>query len=156
MLPSSGAVEFNASCERILASLKVPGSPVPLTASRAYAASLSGIIAKLAKGRSAGERQLAQAKVPAAQAKAARTLAGDYQQAATRVAKLQPGPVGAAANTAMVTALRQLAAGHGALASAAGSHNKRAYAAAQAQIAHAQAELNAAFAQLRHDGYTIG
>ena len=156
MLPSSGALAFNASCERILSSLKVPGSPLPLTASPAYASGLSGTITKLARARAAGERQLTQAKAPARQAAAASTLAGDYQQAANSAAKLQPGPVGAAANTAIVTALRHLAAGYQALSGAAGHHNKRAYAAAQTQIGQAEAGLQAAFAQLRQDGYAIG
>jgi hypothetical protein len=156
MLPSAGADAFNAACEHILSSLKIPGTQLPLTASPGYAAALSAAIAKLGRARVSAGGQLANAKGPSGQAAAAHALSGAYQHAAGAVTKLQPGPVGVSANAAIAEALRKLAAGYGALSAAAAHDNSRAYKAARAQIARAESDLKASFGQLRQDGYTLG
>ena len=96
------------------------------------------------------------AKHQAAQAAAANQLALAHNVAATAVAKLTPGPIGADANAAIAAALRKLAAAYTALASAAKHNNTRGYDAARTAIGQGESALSAAFAQLRQDGYTIG
>jgi hypothetical protein len=72
------------------------------------------------------------------------------------VTKLHPGATGASANAAVASALRKLAAAYQALSAAAAHGNKPAYKRAQQQIAGGESSLRAAFAQLGHDGYTLG
>jgi len=140
----------------VLKTLRSAAPALPLGANPAYASALGKIISKLNGTRSSAGHQLAGAKSQKAQAAAAKTLAAAYQQAATAAAKLQPGPVGADGNQAIVKALRQLASGYVALNTAAAHNNKKAYATAGAAIGKAQTALNAGFAQLQKAGYTIG
>jgi protein kinase-like protein len=156
MLPSSGSDAFNAACEHILSSLKIPGAQLPLTASPAYAAGLSAVVTNLDRVRASTGRQLANAQRPSGQAAAARSLAAAYQQAAASVQKLQPGPAGVSANAAIADSLQKQAAGYRALAAAATHNSARAYGTARRQIANADSALRASIAQLRDDGYTLG
>ena len=156
VLPGSAAVAFNSTCEGMLKTLKSAVPVLPLGANPAFASALGRVVAKLNTARSRAGRQLASAKNPKAQAAAARSLAGAYQQAASGVAHLQPGPIGAEGSAAIVSALRELGAGYRRLSSAAAHNNKRAYAAARAQIAQAQTALTAGFGKLQQAGYSIG
>jgi hypothetical protein len=156
VLPSSGATAFNSTCESVLKTLQSSVPALPLGANPTFAAALGAVVGKLNSAGSSAGRQLASAKNQKAQAAAAKTLAAAYGQAADRAAKLQPGPIGAAGSAAIVSALRQLAAGYQQLNSAAAHNSKRAYAAAGSAISKAQAALSAGFGQLQQAGYTIG
>jgi hypothetical protein len=156
VLPAAGATTFNTTCEGILKTLRSEAPVLPLGANPAFASALGAIVSKLNGTRTGAGRQLASAKSQKAQAAAAKTLAGAYQQAATAAAKLRPGPVGAAASASIVAALRQLATGYQALSTASAHNNKKAYATAGAAVAKAQTALSAGFRQLQQAGYTIG
>jgi hypothetical protein len=155
VVPQVGGTAFSAACERIIASLKMSGSVLPLGANPAYAKSLGAIIAKVDNARTAGGRQLSQAKKERDQATAASGLAQAYEQAAAATAKLNTGPVGAGANPKIVTALRSLGSGYRSLSAAARANKKGRYAAAQKSIASADAALARSLAALRRYGYTI-
>ena len=156
VLPAAGATAFNSTCEGVLKTLQSSAPVLPLGANPTFASALGKLVSKLNGTRSSAGRQLAGAKSQKAQAAAAKTLAGAYQQAATDAAKLRPGPVGTAGSQAIVAALRRLATGYQALSTAAGHNDKKAYAAAGAAIGKGQTALNAGFGQLRQAGYTIG
>jgi hypothetical protein len=156
VLPASGATAFNGTCEGVLRTLHSAAPALTLGANPAFASQLGTVVARLNGTRSTVGRRLAGAKSQKAQAAAAKTLAGAYQQAATAANKLQPGPVGTQGSRAIVAALRQLAAGYQALGTAAAHNNKKAYAGAGTAIGKAQTALSAGFAQLQQAGYRIG
>jgi serine/threonine protein kinase len=156
VLPSSGATAFNSTCEGMLKTLQTSAAPLPLGANPAYASALGAVIAKLNSARNRAGRQLSSAKTPKAQATAGKALATAYGQAGAGVSKLSPGPIGAQGNAAIEAAMRQLAAGYGALSTAAAHNDKRGYTAAGSAISKAQARLTAGFGQLQQAGYTIG
>ena len=156
MLPAASATAFNSTCEGVLRTLESAAPVLPLGANPTFASALGKIVGKLNGARGTAGHQLASATSQKAQASAAKTLAGAYQQAASAAAKLQPGPIGVQGSQAIVAALRQLATGYQALSTAAAHNNKKAYAAAGAAIGKAQSALNAGFGQLQQAGYTIG
>ena len=154
--PTANATEFAAACERVVASLRLKSAQaLPLTASPAFAKSLRSVIETLNAARAADGRRLAAAKHPADQAAAARRLAGAHATAATAAGRLAPGPIGADANLAIVAALHKLSSAYSSLASAAQHEDKRGYTAATSAITQAETALQAGFAQLRQDGYSI-
>jgi hypothetical protein len=156
VLPAAGATAFNVACEGVLRTLQSSAPALPLGANPAFASALGAIVSKLNRTRGSAGRALAGAKSQKAQAAAAKSLAGAYQQAAAAAAKLQPGPVGTQATHSISVALRQLAAGYQALTTATAHNNKKAYAAASANVSKAQSALSAAFVALRQAGYAIG
>jgi serine/threonine protein kinase len=155
--PTANATAFASTCERAVSSVRVRFSTVlPLTGNPAFATALGGVIRTLNAAREADGRRLAAAKRPAEQAAAADRLARAYQSAAAAAGRLAPGPVGAEANDAIVTALDKLGSAYGSLAHAADRSDKRRYAEASTSITQSNAALGAGFARLREDGYTIG
>ena len=117
--------------------------------------SLAGVIGTLNAARAADGHQLEGAKRPGDQAVAARRLALAHAAAAAAAARLAPGPIGADANVAIVAALEKLSSAYSSLARAAQRQDKHQYAAANTAITAANASLEAGFAQLRQDGYSI-
>jgi hypothetical protein len=156
VVPRSNQTAFAATCERAVASLTTAGPVLPLTVNTAYASALGSVISKLNAVRAADGPKLTGAKNQRGQASAAAGLAQAYTRAAAAAAGLSPGPIGGAANAAIVGALRGLEAGYQSLSSAAQHNDKHAYAAAQAAIGNAESALSAAFGQLQQDGYTVG
>jgi hypothetical protein len=155
VVPQVGGPAFSATCERVIASLKMSGSVLPLGANPAYAKSLGTIIAKLDNARTVDGRQLAKAKRERDQASAAGRLAQAYEQAAAATAKLDTGPVGAGATPRIEAALGALGSDYRALSAAARANKKGRYAAAQKSIANADAALAGSLAALRRYGYAI-
>jgi len=154
--PAVDATVFAATCERAVGSLRLrSAAALTLSANPVFARSLGGVVARLDAARGADGRELAAARRPADQAAAARRLAQAHDDAAKAAAQLLPGPVGADANAAIVTALRRLGSGYASLAQAAADHDGRRYAAARTAISRADAALGAAFARLGQDGYSI-
>jgi hypothetical protein len=156
VVPQVGGTAFSATCEHVIASLKMAGSVLPLGANAAYAKALGAIIAKLDSARSSGGRQLSSATKERDQAAAAGRVAQAYEQAAAATAKLDTGPVGAGANPKIAAALRSLGSGYRSLAAAAHANDKARYAGAQKSITSADAVLARSLAALRRYGYTIG
>jgi hypothetical protein len=154
-VPQVGGTAFSATCERVIASLKMSGSVLPLGANSAYATSLGAIISKLDNARTVDGQQLSKAKKERDQAGAAGRLAHAYDQAAAATAKLDTGPVGAGANPKIVAALRALGSDYRSLAAAARANKKGRYAAAEKSIASADAALAESLAALRRYGYAI-
>ena len=155
--PNTNPTVFAATCERIVASLRLESAAVlPLTANPTFARSLARVIGTLNAARAADGHQLEAAKRPEDQAVAARRLAVAHAAAAMSAARLAPGPIGADANGAIVAALRRLSSAYSSLADAAGHSDTRAYAAATKAIGQADATLGAGFARLRQEGYSIG
>ncbi len=155
--PTVNATVFASTCERAVSSLRLRSAEaLGLTANPAFAHALGRIIVTLGAARSADGGRLQAARHPADQAAAARRLALAHDTAADAAARLDPGPIGADANTAIVAALRRLGSAYTSLASAAQREDKRRYAAAGLAITQADAALQAAFAKLREDGYSIG
>jgi hypothetical protein len=154
--PAVDATLFASTCERAVGSLRLrSAAALTLTANPAFAKALGGVIATLDAARSADGRRLASARRPADQAAAARRLAQAHEDAAKAAARLSPGPVGADATAAIVTALRRLGSAYASLAQAAARHDGRGYAAASTATSRADAALGAAFARLSQDGYSI-
>jgi hypothetical protein len=154
--PTTNATEFAAACERVIASVHLrSGQALPLTASATFAKSLGSVIESLNNARALDGHQLVAAKRPADQAAAARRLASAHAAAATAAGQLTPGPIGAGANAAIVAALHQLSSAYASLATAAQHADKAQYTAASSAITRGDASLEAGFAQLRQDGYTI-
>jgi hypothetical protein len=156
VVPQVGGTAFSAMCERVIATLKMSGSVLPLGANPTYAKSLGAIIAKLDSARTIDGRQLSTAKKERDQAAAAGRLAQAYAQAAGATAKLNTGPVGEGINPRIAAALRSLGSGYRSLSAAARANNKGGYAAAQKSIASADAALGRSLAALRQSGYVIG
>jgi serine/threonine protein kinase len=154
--PTTNATEFAAACERVVSSLRLKSAQaLPLTASPAFAKSLRSVIETLNAARAADGSRLAAAKHPGDQAAAARQLAGAHATAATAAGRLAPGPIGADANLAIVAALHRLSSAYSSLASAAQHADKHRYTAATSAITQAETALQAGFALLRQDGYSI-
>ncbi|HTP19643.1 MAG TPA: hypothetical protein VMJ65_08560, partial [Solirubrobacteraceae bacterium] len=155
--PSADAPRFASACEHAVASLRLrSAAALSLTANPAFARSLGTIIGALNSARTTDARSLDTAKRPAAQAAAARRLSSAHAAAAAAAARLTPGPIGADGNLAIVAALHKLSAGYASLARAAQANDKRRYTAATTVITQADAALDAGFARLRQDGYSIG
>jgi hypothetical protein len=84
---------------------------------------------------------------------AAQSLAAAYGQAASAVARLQPGPAAGLATEALVNALNATGRDYGRLAQAAAHNDARRYAAASAAIAGGSTAITAAYDQLSKLGY---
>jgi serine/threonine protein kinase len=155
--PTVDATLFASTCERAVSSLRLQAAdPLALTANPVFARALGRVITTLGAARTADGRRLETARRPADQAAAARQLALAHDTAASAASRLAPGPIGADANAAIVAALRRLGSAYGSLAGAAQRENKHEYSAAGLAITQADAALQAAFAKLRQDGYSIG
>ncbi len=146
---------FAASCERILATLRAPAPGATTPAPDAiYASKLSTILASLNSARTSDARELAGARDPATQARAASALASAHTSAATAVSALSAGTA-SRANVALATALRRTADAYHALSQAAASNNAGAYRAAQSAVARGNAGITSALAALDTLGYRV-
>ena len=155
--PNADATLFASTCERAVSSLRLQAADaLTLTANPAFARALGRVITTLGAARTADGRRLETARRPTDQAAAARRLALAHDTAASAASRLAPGPIGADANAAIVAALRRLGSAYASLAGAAQGENKHQYSAAGLAITQADAALQAAFAKLRQDGYSIG
>ncbi|HLJ03930.1 MAG TPA: AAA family ATPase [Solirubrobacteraceae bacterium] len=151
---------FVALCERMLATLSAPAPRIapskPSAAQVAYARSLNAVISKLNAGRVHGADQLAAAHVALEQATADRALALVHSEAANAVAALTPPPSAAAANAALVTALRHVSAVYTELGDAAAVVAPVTYNADRKLLAPADSALAAALGKLKALGYSVG
>jgi hypothetical protein len=143
------ATSFLPECERAASTLTLSGTEaVDLGVPDAYAKALSSAIDKLQSGRAAALKRLKAAKTNSAQAGAARQAAAAYANAARTMAAQKGGPQVDAANTAIVAALRQGAAGYTQMASGAAGGDTGRYKAGAAQVKKADAALQKALKAL--------
>ena len=155
--PPRAAAAFFPDCERVAASVELTGAkPVALGPSAAYARALNAAFEPLAAAARSGGASLRAADTPAAQARAARALAGAYVDAASAVARAPAGPAEREAGSRVEEALRSASAGYVRLADAARSDNAGAYRAARATIRRSDARLRAGIDELAELGYDVG
>jgi hypothetical protein len=147
---------FTATCERVLASLKLTSGSVaapPVQAS--YALQLNAAVAKLNAARRALGPAISTGSL-AARAQAARQLAAAHARAAVSTARLSPDGGGlTAANRALVSALGRTATAYRGLGRAITDRRQAAYDTAEGQIQASGRALGLAYARLRALGYRI-
>lgn len=148
---------FTATCERVLATLRLTsGSVLAARVDAGYAKALNAVVTKLNAARSSLGPELSIGSLPA-RARAAQQLAAAHVQAATSVARLSPQGSGlTAADRALGSALQQSGSAYRALGGAITGRRQAAYVSAERQIAAGARALNAAFIRLRGLGYQAG
>jgi hypothetical protein len=148
---------FTATCERVLATLRLTaGSVLALGIDTGYATRLNAIVATLNGTRLAAGAGLRTGSL-AARAQAAQRLAAAHAQAAAAGGRLSPAEAGLAeANRTLVSALVQTAAAYRALGAAITDRRQAAYQSAQAKLEAGARSLDAALTRLRGLGYRIG
>jgi serine/threonine protein kinase len=147
------AAAFAGQCEAVAGTLElVSGRPYAVGPSATYANALNATTAGLQRATSAKEATLRGARTLAAQAGAARGLAGDYETAAARLAVLDLSPADRDANRRLVTALRRLSRAYRTVAHAATAGDAARYRAASAAVPEAKARVSSALAGVRATG----
>jgi hypothetical protein len=150
----SPTTAFTASCERVLATVRLSsGNVLSLGVDPGYAFALNRILNQLNTARRSAGPGLRNAD-PRARAAAATTLATAHAHAAAAAGHISGIGVNVA-NQALVSALDANAAAYRSLAQAAGAQDVAGYARAQTAIAAAGRALDAALAQLRQSGYQV-
>ena len=145
---------FAGQCEAVAGTLElVSGRPYPVGPNATYANALNATTAGLQRATSAQEATLRGARTLAAQAGAARALAGHYETAAAQLAVLDLSPADRDANRQLVTALRRLSRAYRTGAHAATAGDAARYRAASAAIPEAKARVRSALAGVRAAGY---
>jgi len=145
-----------SDCERIAGSLRLEqGKGGTLGPDPAYGDGVRAAMDKLGSTRSTLRQRLAGAKTVGGQQSSAADLATAYRTAATSLSGLTVGPREAAANAAIVSALRKAAQAYADLGSAAGDQRRSAYATAQTAVASAEAAVQRALQGLEPLGYTV-
>jgi hypothetical protein len=145
---------FAGQCEAVAGTLElVSGRPYPVGPSATYANALNATTAGLQRATSANEATLRGARTLAAQAGAARALAGDYETAAAQLAVVDLSPADRDANRRLVTALRRLSRAYRTAAHTATAGDAARYRAASAAIPEAKARVSSALAGVRATGY---
>ena len=151
------AQELWESCETVATTLSLrSGEPLSLAPSEDYAQRITRANARLSRTRAQGRKDMRAAKRPAAQERAAESVAGGYRQAARAVRGADPPPQAGDANREIVVAFGSVADAYSALASAASSGGKKRWNAARAQVQRREAAARRAIAGLEQLGYTIG
>jgi hypothetical protein len=136
-------------CERAASTLTLSGAKgVDLGVPAGYSKALNGAIQRLQSERAAALKKLKAAKSPAQQATAARQAGAAYAAAARTLASQSGGPQVDAANTAIIAALRQGAAGYGLMAAGAAGNDSGKYRTGVSQVKKADAALQSALKAL--------
>lgn len=145
---------FTASCERVLATLRLNSDSVLAARIDArYAAALNAIVSKLNGSRRALGLKLSAGDL-ASRSRAAQQLATAHAGAAAATARLSPHAAGlVAANHALGSALGETAAAYGELGRAITDRRQPAYRRAEAHLGSGASALGAAYARLRGLGY---
>ena len=144
------------SCEGIANTTElVSGEPFPVGPSADYADAAGGAMADLTKAVNRSQRALDRARLPAAQAAAARDLRGAYRKASRALRGLELSPADRGANARLVAALGATAAAYDRAAKAAGNDSKAGFRKAGRSVEAAQEEVAGALEGLRAAGYEI-
>ena len=156
--PPAGALaaRFLQTCERAAGTLHLfTVKPFPLGPSEAHAKALDRELNALAAKKTAGERALAAAKLPDAQANATAALQAAYRDASRKVNALEVTPFAAGANGRLAFALGRVADAYGYAAKTLRAGNRARYAKAQVRLRNAAAALGRAKAALVALGYRV-
>ncbi len=153
---NTAASKFQTDCGEVAATLRLLGATAyPLGPSAAYGHQLSATLDRLRTDTTGPLAALHAAGTPAAQAAAARQLAGAYGTAAHSLAGTTVSPLLRDAHTAIVGALTQLSGAYTQAAAAAKSGSTSGYNRAGQAIENASTSLSAALQSLRGLGYTL-
>lgn len=143
-----------ATCERILATLRISGGSVlSLGADPAYALKVNRILTGLEAVRRSARPGLAGTDPKGIAAAAARL--GGAQRRAAAAAERIAGVAVSVANGGLVQALRRGAHAYSDLSAAAAGGDARRYGAAQGEVARAERALVRAYRRLRSVGYRV-
>jgi hypothetical protein len=143
-------------CEQVLASLRVKsGRVLGLGPDPAVGSALNRVLAQLNPAVAAAGARLRAATNPAGQAAGAREISTAYEQAASAIGGLAPGPAAASALVKLSRALSDTARGYGELAAAASTANQTRYHVAQSSVAIARRRISAALVALAQLGYVV-
>jgi hypothetical protein len=143
------AASFLPQCEGAASTLTLSGTKaIALGVPPSYGKAVNRTIQRLETARAAALKKLKAAKTPKTQASAARQAAAAYASAAKALAGLKGGPQVDAANTAIVAALRDGAAGYTQMASGAAGDNSGRYKAGAKKVKKADAALAKALKSL--------
>jgi predicted Ser/Thr protein kinase len=138
-----------ADCNGVAATLRLSGlQALPLGQTGSYQQALSAVLTLLDGERLAGRRQLAGARTPGEQSRAAGVVQAAYASAASRVGAITPSPFARPAQASLVTTLRRAATAYGTLTRAATSGDQNAYDAASKQVDAADRAVDAAITRL--------
>ncbi len=147
---------FTSACARAAGSLQLRSvEHYTLGASADYASKLGAVLVELNTAIDGGKTALSSAHSGAAQASAALGLYAAYAHAAGQLGKVKLSLADAAANTALVTALRKTSEAYRTAASAAKSGNRAAYRAAATAVRKDARDTYAAQAALTDLGYPV-
>jgi hypothetical protein len=155
--PDARAVALGRACDAIARTLR-PGAGARALAvgpSKSVAEGLTTAGTRLSRDATPAARTLRTARTPEVQARTARALAAGYRRAASSVGALPPGPGELGAMSGLQDALGAAGTAYGRLATAAGRHDRGAYAAAASAVRAASGRLAAAAAAVTAAGYTV-
>jgi hypothetical protein len=142
---SPGHAAQMRACEQSVASVTTVGEPqaYQLSPEPRYAKAISAAISELDRVRGSAAREVsANVSAPAAR-RAATQLAAGFAAAAKALDRVQPSAAAGPVHAALTGAVRRSRAGYAALAASIAERNVTRYQAAQAQVAHAEADVNA-------------
>jgi hypothetical protein len=153
---NTAASTFQTDCGEVAATLRLIGaSAYSLGPSAAYGHQLSATLDRLRTDTAGPLAALHSASTPAAQAAAARQLAGAYTVAAHSLSGTTVSPLLRDAQSAIVGALTKLSAAYSQAASAAKSGSTSGFNQAGQAIGNASTTLSGALQSLRGLGYTL-
>jgi hypothetical protein len=142
------------ACARAAASFSIGDARVfQIDPSPAYGRRLDAALRPLERDRDAALTALRAARLPTAQAAAARSVAAAYRRAARGLRGIAPGPTRERTHAALVAAIGPNARAFTAMAAAATRNDGVAFDAARRQAASADARLARTLARLRALGY---
>jgi hypothetical protein len=155
--PAAAAAAFEADCERVAASLKLPGAKAYALGPQAgYARGADRALTALARARARDRRALARARTQGGQSRLAGALATDHDRAADALARLAVSPADATAHAALVAAIRRARDGYARMARAARRHDAKGFQAGERAARDGDAKLGKALRALNDLGYEIG
>ena len=147
---------LEGQCEAMATTLTLSGAQaLPLGPNAEYGTLVSRIVARADVARRQNRSQLRRARRPAGQRAQAADLAAVFRRSASRLASSGPRAGTAEVHRQLVDALRGVRNGYEALATAAASRDRRAYAAARRAVSAREAGLMRALERMRRLGYRL-
>ncbi len=145
-----------ARCESVAATLSLRAARAEgLSPNDRYARAVNAVVARLDRIRDDERNDLAAARRPASQARAARRLRAGFQAAAAALRDVRPGLAERPTHRTMLAGLDATADGYRALARAARVHDEKAFERASARVARGEDVFRNAHLTLATLGYRI-
>lgn len=143
-------------CERIAASMQLPGSRTyGVSPNAAYAERVNGAMGTLNEARARARADFTRARTPDGQARVADRLARSYGTAAATLDREQVTPQIRSANGAIVAALTATRDAYRQTGAAARRGDRPAYDAARAEVRRSEAAVERSLRRLRDVGYAV-